>query len=121
MASSAQQEQVPPAADYHAKWQAFARRRILALTLLYGWLPLCLLLIFSAELLDNPPEWSIAIMLFWTAGLFAAIWWAGEFRCPRCRRRYGALGRERSVNLTRGLFDKICYNCKLTKFEKSKA
>ena len=57
-------------------------------------------------------------MFVWLAAAIAAVWWAGEFRCPRCRRRYGALGHKKGdINLTRGIFDKICSNCKLRKFE----
>ena len=57
-------------------------------------------------------------MALWLAAAIAAVWWAGEFRCPRCRRRYAALGhRKGDTNLTRGLFDKVCANCKLQKFE----
>jgi hypothetical protein len=57
-------------------------------------------------------------MFLWLAAALTAIWWAGEFRCPRCRRRYAALGNARGdTNLTRGIFSKVCTNCKLSKFE----
>src|ERR1700722_2165726 len=102
-----------PAVDYHAEWKAFAFRRNLALILLAGWIPLCVALF---ELTGHPVASLVAVGV-WTGCALAAVWWAGEFRCPRCRRRYAALGYRKGSNLTRGMFDKVCSNCKLTKFE----
>jgi len=107
-----------PEVDYHERWRAFAIRRNLALFLLYGWVPACFgLFELSRQWIHRPVECLIG-MAIWFVSALAAIWWAGEFRCPRCRRRYGALGhRKGSTNLTRGIFDQECSNCKLTKFE----
>ena len=113
-----QSEEAPPEINYHREWQAFAMRRNLALFMLYGWLPVCFGLFWLSRLWIHQPLASVAVMAIWLGGAFAAIWWAGEYRCPRCRRRYGALGhRKGDVNLTRGIFDKVCSNCKLRKFE----
>jgi len=107
-----------PEQDYHRKWKAFGLRRTLALALLYGWLPLCGVLFLFSRYWIHQPIVSIALMLVWLCGLVAAVWWAGDFRCPRCSRRYAALGHGgRGIHLTRGLFDRICSNCRLTKFE----
>ncbi len=107
-----------PEVDYHAQWRAFARRRNLALFLLYTWLPLAYGLFYLSRHYIHQPIASMSIICLWLVAALAAVWWAGEFRCPRCRRRYGALGHRRGdTNITRGLFDKECANCKLTKFE----
>jgi hypothetical protein len=107
-----------PKVNYQSQWQAFALRRNLALILLYGWLPACFAFYVVA---GDPPERQIIAfigMFLWLAAALTAIWWAGEFRCPRCRRRYAALGNARGdTNLTRGIFSKVCTNCKLSKFE----
>jgi hypothetical protein len=103
-----------PAVDYHAEWKAFALRRNLALVLLAGWVPVCAGLF---ALSGHQPVACLVGMGLWLGCALTAIWWAGEFRCPRCRRRYAALGYGRGPNLTRGIFDKACCNCKLTKFE----
>jgi len=107
-----------PEVDYHLQWRAYRLRRILALFLLYGWAPVCFGLFWWSRLSIHRPFVCLAAMAIWLVCALAAVWWAGEFRCPRCRRRYGALGhRKGDTNLTRGLFDKVCANCKLTKFE----
>jgi hypothetical protein len=107
-----------PAVDYHRQWKAFALRRNLAFFLLFGWLPLCFGLFWWSRLSIHQPVACLIVMAIWLGCAVAAVWWAGEFRCPRCRRRYGALGhRKGDTNLTRGLFDKVCSNCKLRKFE----
>ena len=115
-----EEEIAPAGSDYHALWHAFAVRRGLALFLLYTWVPVSILFFeVSRQGLHEPLLFGGLIGL-WLAAALAAVWWAGEFRCPRCRRRYGALGHRRGdTNLTRGLFDKICANCKLTKFERA--
>ncbi len=107
-----------PEIDYHREWKAFALRRNLAFFLLYGWVPVCIGLFWLSRLWIHQPVASLIVMAVWLGCALAAIWWAGEFRCPRCRRRYGSLGhRKGDTNLTRGLFDKVCSNCKLRKFE----
>jgi len=107
-----------PEVDYHREWSAFAFRRNLALFLLYGWVPVCVGLFWLSRLRIHRPVASLIVMAVWLVSTVAAVWWAGEFRCPRCRRRYGALGHRRGdTNLTRGIFDKVCSNCKLRKFE----
>jgi hypothetical protein len=112
------QDVTTPVASYHAEWQAFAIRRNLALFLVYGWVPVCYGLFWVSRHYVHRPVASLFAMGFWLACALAAVWWAGEFRCPRCRRRYGALGhRKGDTNLTRGMFDTVCANCKLKKFE----
>ena len=107
-----------PVVDYHREWKAFALRRNLAFFLLYGWAPVCIGLFWLSRLRIHEPVLSLIVMAAWLGCVVAAVWWAGEFRCPRCRRRYGSLGhRKGDTNLTRGLFDKVCSNCKLRKFE----
>jgi hypothetical protein len=109
---------VAPAANYHAEWKSFRLRRNLALFLLYGWVPVCVGLFGLSRYYLHWPVACLAAMAFWLACALPAVWWAGEFRCPRCRRRYASLGqRKGATNLTRGLFDEACANCKLTKFE----
>ena len=103
-----------------AHWRAFAFRRSLALFLLFGWAPLAATLFFLSRMFLHQPIVCLATMFAWLSAAIAAVWWAGEFRCPRCRRRYGAVGHRRGgANLTRGIFDTICSNCKLRKFEGS--
>jgi len=114
-------EQLGLEADFHQQWKAFALRRNLALFLLYGWAPVCVGLFWWSRLSIHRPFACLGVMATWLVCALAAIWWAGEFRCPRCRRRYGSLGhRKGDTNLTRGLFDRVCANCKLTKFEKAR-
>ncbi len=111
-------QEVGPEVNYHREWKAFAMRRRLALFLLYGYLPVCFGLFALSRFWIHQPIACIAGMALWLGCATAATRWAGEFRCPRCRRRYGALGyRSGDTNLTRGLFDKECANCKLQKFE----
>ena len=103
--------------NFHKEWQAFALRRILALFLLFGWIPECTGLFLLSRYWLHQPVLCLLLMGIWLALALLAVWWAGEFRCPRCRRRYAALGHKKTASVTRGLFDKICSNCKLTKFE----
>ena len=104
--------------DYHRLWLAYKLRRRMALVLLFGWAPVAYALFFYSRHYWHTPFLSLAGILGWLVAAVAAVWWQGEFRCPRCRRRYGALGnRKGDTNYTRGLFDKICANCKLRKFE----
>jgi hypothetical protein len=103
---------------YQAEWHAFAVRHHLALFLLCSWIPACYGMFWLSRHYVHRPVASLSAMGLWLACAFAAVWWAGEFRCPRCRRRYAALGyRKGDTNLTRGVFDKVCANCKLKKFE----
>jgi hypothetical protein len=88
------------------------------MVLMFGWAPFCAGLFLLSRYSIHQPVLSIVAMGVWLAAALAAVWWAGEFRCPRCRRRYGALGMGQHVDLTRGLFTRICYNCKLAKFER---
>jgi len=107
-----------PEVDYHYEWKAFAVRRNLALFLLYSWLPVSFGMFYLSRHYLHQPIAAMAAISLWLIAALAAVWWAGEFRCPRCRRRYGALGhRKGDTNYTRGIFDKVCANCKLTKFE----
>jgi len=107
-----------PEVDYHTEWSAFALRRNLAFFLLFGWAPVCVGLFWLSRLWIHQPIGSLIVMGIWLGCALAAVWWAGEFRCPRCRRRYAAVGHRRGdTNLTRGIFDEVCSNCKLRKFE----
>jgi len=105
------------AVDYQAEWKAFRLRRNMALVLLAGWVPACVGLFELSRHAIHQPVICVVAMAVWLACALAAVWWAGEFRCPRCRRRYAALGYRKGSNLTRGIFDKVCSNCKLAKFE----
>jgi hypothetical protein len=102
---------------YAVKWRKFAVRRNTALFLLYGWVPVCVGLFLLSRYWIHQPIASLILMGLWLLLAVAAVWWAGEFRCPRCSRRFAAQGRGRHVNWTRGFFEKICANCKLKKFE----
>lgn len=105
-------------ATYHLRWQSYARRRNLALMTLLAWPPACVVLFALSRYWLHLPAFSLLLMAAWLILGFALVWWQGEFRCPRCNRRYGALGSRRGkTNWTRGLFDRVCSNCKLRKFE----
>ncbi len=107
------------AGSYAAQWRAFAVRRGLALFLLYTWLPGSIVCFEISRHGVHQPLLFGGLIVLWLVFALAAVWWAGEFRCPRCRRRYAALGhRKGDTNFTRGLFDKVCSNCKLSKFER---
>jgi hypothetical protein len=111
-------EHVETDAYYHAQWHAYAVRRGLALFFLYTWIPVTVGLFLLSRHYIHEPVLSLVVIVLWLATAIALVYWSGEFRCPRCRRRYGALGhRKGDVNLTRGIFDQICSNCKLRKFE----
>lgn len=106
--------------DFHTKWQSYARRRMLALAAVALWPPACLGLFALSRLWLHMPVVSLSLMLLWLAAALGLVWWQGEFRCPRCSRRYAALGHRRgATNWSRGIFDKVCANCKLRKFERS--
>jgi hypothetical protein len=102
---------------YAGDWHRYAIRRNTALFLLLCWIPACVGLFLLSRFWLHQPKLSLVIMLLWLISMLTAVWWCGEFRCPRCRRRFGALGHRRTANVTRGLFDKICANCKLARFE----
>ena len=111
--------QQEPEVDYVAQWRAFAIRRNFALFFLFTWIPVAAGLFLVSRLGLHMPLLCLTIILLWLCAAVAGVYWAGEFRCPRCRRRYGALGhRKGDINITRGIFDKVCANCKLTKFER---
>lgn len=104
--------------NYTREWRAYRYRRNLALFLLFGLIPVCVGGFFVSRLYLHLPVLMLTLMFVWFAVMCWSIWYAGEFRCPRCRRRFGALGSKKGfVVIWRGLFDKICYNCKLRKFE----
>ncbi len=104
----------------HDVWTAFALRRNLALLFLSAWAPLSFGLFLVARYRDDLSLVSISVGVIWLTATLASIWWAGECRCPRCCRRFGALGSKKgSTNLTRGFFDSVCANCKLRKFERA--
>jgi hypothetical protein len=110
--------QLVPDGDYVVQWRRFAIRRNFALFFLLTWIPVSVGLFLVSRLGLHMPLLCLTIILLWLCTAVAGVYWAGEFRCPRCRRRYGALGhRKGDTNLTRGIFDKVCANCKLTKFE----
>lgn len=107
-----------PEVDYPRLWRAFGLRYYLALFLLFSWLPVAIGLFCLSRFETHRPVLSLTVMLLWLFAALLSVWWAGEFRCPRCRRRFGALGSKKgSTNLTRGLFDQVCANCKLRRFE----
>lgn len=104
--------------SYGRKWKAYALRRNLALSLLYGCIPVCCVLYVVLGVWLHQPLLSTALGLAWLVALLAALWWAGDFRCPRCKRRFAALGRgDKWLDLSWGLFDKTCSNCTLARFE----
>ncbi len=104
--------------NYHRLWLVYKLRRLTALALLFGWVPVTYALFYYSRHYWHTPFLSLSAILVWLVAGVSAVWWQGEFRCPRCRRRYGALGnRKGDTNYTRGLFDTICANCKLRKFE----
>ena len=106
-------------AYYRSQWRSYAFRRGVALFFVYTWLPVCVGLFLWSRHYIHQPALSVLGMIVWLAAAVGLVYWSGEFRCPRCRRRYGALGhRKGDVNLTRGIFDTICANCKLRKFER---
>lgn len=108
----------PPSDNFRRKLQSYARRRRLALAALALWPPVCVGLFALSRLWLHVPVVSLSLMLLGLAAALGLVWWQGEFRCPRCSRRYAALGHRRgATNWTRGIFDKVCANCKLRKFE----
>jgi hypothetical protein len=108
-------------AGYEPQWRAYRRRRRIALFLLYGWAPFCVLAFVLGGAWLQEDLLSLVPMGLWFLAMAAAIEWAGEFRCPRCWRRFGALGAKGFVAMwSGGLFDDICPNCKLRKFTESK-
>ena len=109
--------QVESDEGYPAKWRQYARRQNLAFFLLFGWVPACVALFWASRNEFHMPVLALSLMVVWLLAALGAVYWAGEFRCPRCRRRFGALGNKKTHNVTRGLFDKVCNNCRLRKFE----
>lgn len=110
------------ARDYRFEWRDYARRRFLARTLLFLWIPVVAGGFIASRFFLHVPLQMVSLMLVWTAATVAAIVAAGRFRCPRCRRRVGSLGRDAGPRvLWRGLFDKVCPNCYLHRFEQAGA
>jgi len=101
---------------FHKRWEEYAKRYHRAIFLLYGWVPVCIGLYLASRFGLHQPLLALLLMMIWLVAALTAVWWAGQFRCPRCSRRYGALGHKRRMNVTRGLFDDVCSNCKLAKF-----
>ena len=111
---------VTPAITYRYAWRVYAWRRVVARFFVSASVPVCLAAFLLSRLWLHVPSVTVAVTLLWLAATYVAVWWAGEFRCPRCRRRFGALGSRKGLGVMwRGLFDKVCYNCKLRKFENS--
>jgi len=106
--------------SYASQWESYRQRRRLALVLLYGLVP-CWIISFAV--LDDVLHREMLALLLeigWTIAAGASLWWAGQFRCPRCCRRFGALGSKGFPGrLFFGVFDDICNNCKLRKFTES--
>ena len=102
---------------YPAKWRQYRLRRNVAYLFVVGWVPFCAGLFWLSRYRVHMPFLSIGAMVVWVLCAIAAVYWAGEFRCPRCRRRYGSLGNKKTSNVMRGLFDAACTNCYLRKFE----
>ena len=93
----------------------FIRRRI-TFALIIGFAPFAAL----AYVLAPNFRWvvlaSVPVVGLWGCFAWWAIWWTGQFRCPRCRRRYGSLAsRAFLVKWSRGLFEDVCPNCRLAK------
>ena len=105
--------------DFDQQWRSYAARRKLAATLLYPWPMACAALFLFGQYYLHQLILLIMFLAVWFTAAVAAVWWAGQFRCPRCYRRFGALGNKKSINLTRGFFDSVCSNCKLAKFERA--
>ncbi len=106
--------------DYHRLWRAYRLRWWSAFLLVVSWTPVAGWLFYSSRHSWHQPLMCLTVIILWFVAAVASVWWQGEFRCPRCRRRYGALGtRKGRTNYTRGFYDRICANCKLRKFEHS--
>ena len=106
---------------YHHQWQLYRLRRNLAFFFIATWPAACIVLFRVSREWLHLPITALAIMLAWLGTAIGLVFWAQEFRCPRCRRRFAALGSRRGgLTVLRGLFDPICGNCKLRKFEYDK-
>ncbi len=104
---------------FDGRWKAYAFRRNLAAVLACSWPMGCVALFVRWRSIPHDLPLGLVVMFTWLAFAVLAVWWAGQFRCPRCYRRFGALGNKKSINLTRGFFDSVCSNCKLAKFERA--
>jgi hypothetical protein len=102
---------------YPAQWRQYRLRRTLALASLMAWPAVCIGLFLLSRVRFHMPLLALVLMFAWLALTAGFIYWAGEFRCPRCCRRFGAQGNRRSHNYTRGLFDRACSNCRLRRYE----
>jgi len=91
-------------------------RRVIAINMFCGFPLFCVAAYCIAPTRFDLFVIAIPLAAGWFGLAWAAVWWVGQFRCPRCRRRYGSLGsRGVWVNWTRGLFEDICPNCRLLK------
>ena len=102
--------------SYASQWESYRQRRRLALVLLYGLVPCWIISFVVLDDLFHLEVLPLLLTAVWSAGACASFWWAGQFRCPRCCRRFGALGSKGFLGgLFFGVFDDICHNCKLRK------
>lgn len=105
--------------DFHQLWRQYALRRRSALIVLALWPVGCIVLFAVSGYWLHDTTVGLTTLLVWALLAIALVWYQGEFRCPGCHRRYGALGHKRGrTNWTRGIFDAACSNCKLRKFER---
>ncbi len=106
--------------SYASQWASYRHRRNVAFVLLFGFVPCWILCFTLLSEVFHFPELAILLAVAWTAGTGASLWWTGQSRCPRCWRRFGALGSKGQLDrLSFGLFDETCNNCKLRKFAES--
>lgn len=106
--------------SFAAQWASYRRRRNLALVLLYSLVPCWIISLSVVGEIAHFEILSVLLAGVWTAATAASLWWAGQFRCPRCSRRFGALGSKGFFGrLSCGVFDDICNNCRLRKFIES--
>ena len=107
------------APNYHRQWRAYAWRWFAALLLTVSLLPGVAFTLWYCRVVLHQSVIAVVVGSTWLVATLLAIWWQGQFRCPRCRRRYAALGNKRGgFNATFGLFDRVCTNCHLKKFER---
>ena len=106
--------------SFAAQWASYRRRRNLALILIYGLVPCWVISLAVVGEVMHFEILSVLLPAGWSAAAGASLWWAGQFRCPRCSRRFGALGSKGFLGrLSFGVFDDICHNCRLRKFTES--
>jgi hypothetical protein len=106
--------------QYREARRRYLLRRRITLTLIYGFAPFCA----GVYLLAPSFRWLVLVSIplagLWACVAWWAIWWSGQFRCPKCRRRYGSLAsRAFLVRWSHGLFEEVCPNCRLAKTAKT--